>query len=320
MDIGFSKTTKNTAKEALRAASYDPRKLALIYSGIAAGITFLFSVISYLLSREIDGTGGIAGMGLRSILSTVQSVLPIVTAVLIPFWDVGFLRACMGFARNEEVRPNTLTAGFRRFGPVFRLFLIRAILVVGIALIAMNLASVIFSLTPWSAPLMDIAEAIMEAGTFTEEIIAQMIPIMTPLYIIFFAVFAALAIPMFYRLRMSEFILMDKPMGALPALLFSHRFMRGNCWKLVRLDLSFWWFYALSLCSIAIGYLDVILPEFGVTLPVNADVAFFLCYSVYILCQIGLSWWAGSYVQTTYATAFDSFIPQAPDAPVEQPQ
>ena len=310
---------KQAAKNSLRAASYNPKKLALIYSGIAAGVTFLFSVISFFLSREIDGTGGIAGMGLRSILSTAQSVLPILVMVLTPFWDIGFLRACMSFSRNEEVSPNTLTAGFRRFGPALRLLLLRGIVLVAIGVIAVNISSVVFSLTPWSAPLMDLAEDIMEAGAFTEEIIARMIPIMTPLYGIFFAVFAILAIPLFYRLRMAEFILMDKPMGALPAMLFSGRFMRGNCWKLVRLDLSFWWFYALSLCSIAIGYLDVILPELGVTLPVNADVAFFLCYTLYLVCQIGLSWWAGSYLQTTYATAFNSFLPKAEPTP-EQPQ
>lgn len=319
MDIGFSRTIKSKAKDACSNATYDPRKLALIYAGVASGITFLFTVISYFLSRQIDNTGGIAGLGLRSILTTLQSVLPMISAVLIPFWDVGFLRAGMGFARNEEVNPNTLTAGFRRFGPVLRLLLLRVILLVLLIMLSANIGSVIFSLTPWSAPLMDIAEAIMEAGTFTEELIATAMPTLLPLYGIFFAVFAIFAIPMFYRLRMAEFILMDKPMGALPAMLFSHRLMRGNCLRLFRLDLSFWWFYALSLCSIAIGYLDVILPYFGITLPISSDAAFFLFYALHLLSQLALSWWAGSFLQTTYATAFDSFTPKT-EPTTERPQ
>ena len=319
MDIGLSKTMKQTAKNVLHTATYDPRKLALIYAGVASGVTFLFTVIGYFLSRQIDNTGGIAGLGLRSILTTLQSVLPMISTLLIPFWDVGFLRAGMGFARNEEVNPNTLTAGFRRFGPVLRLLLLRVVLLVLLIMLSANIGSVIFSLTPWSASLMDIAEAIMEAGTFTEELIATAMPTLLPLYGIFFAVFAVLAIPMFYRLRMAEFILMDKPIGALPAMLFSHRLMRGNCLRLFRLDLSFWWFYALSLCSIAIGYLDVILPYFGITLPVSSDVAFFLFYVLHLLSQLALSWWAGSFLQTTYAAAFDSFIPKAEPA-TEQPQ
>ena len=319
MDIGFSRTIKLRAKSACDQASYDPRKLALIYAGVASGITFLFTVISYFLSRQIDNTGGIAGLGLRSILSTAQSVLPIISTVLIPFWDVGFLRAGMGFARNEEVRPSTLTAGFRRFGPVLRLLLLRVIIVIGIILIAANVGSMIFSLTPWSTPLMDIADAIVDAGTFTEEIVADMAPVLLPLYGIFFVIFAILAIPLFYRLRMAEFIILDKPAGALAAILFSQRLMRGNCLRLFKLDISFWWFYALSLCSIAIGYLDVILPFLGIALPISSDTAFFLFYILHLLSQLALAWWAGSYLQTAYATAFDSFIPKAEPTP-KQPQ
>ena len=310
MDIGFSKTMKLSAKNACNNATYDPRKLALIYAGVASGITFLFTVISYFLSRQIDSTGGIAGLGLRSILSTAQSVLPMISAVLIPFWDVGFLRVGMGFARNEEVSPNTLTAGFRRFGPVLRLLLLRVAIVICVMLIAANVGSVVFSLTPWSAPLQTLAEEVMIVGSITEEMFADMAPALLPLYGIFFVIFALLAIPLFYRLRMAEFIILDKPAGALAAILFSHRFMRGNCLRLFRLDCSFWWFYALSLCSIAIGYLDVILPYLGVTLPISADAAFFLFYGLHLLSQLALSWWAGSFLQTTYATAFDSFIPK----------
>lgn len=318
MFIPSSQEVKSAARSALNHAFYDPKKLALIYAGVAVGFDLLITVINYILSRQIASFGGIAGLGARGIFSTLQTLLPIVSMLFVPLWEIGMLRAGMGFMRDEPVSPSTLTAGFRRFGPVLRLLLLRTALLFVIVLIAINVGSVVFSVTPWAASIQDIAQAVMETGTITEEMIAQMMPSMAPLYIIFFATFGILALPLFFRLRMADFIIMDKPAGALAALLFSHRLMRGNCFKLLKLDLSFWWYYVISFLSIAVCYLDLILSAVGITLPISSDVALFLFFGLYALIRFFLCWQSGSYVNTTYAIAFDSIAPKAPAKPAAE--
>lgn len=315
MFIPTSREVKSAARAALNRPFYDSKKLALIYAGIAVGFDLLITVINYLLSVQIDSLSGISGLGTRGIFSTLQTLLPIVSIVFVPLWEMGMLRAGIGFMRDEPVSPKTLTAGFRRFGPVLRLLLLRTVLLFVIVLIAINVGSVIFSFTPWAASIEDLAQAVMESGTITEEMITQMMPSMVPLYIIFFAIFGILAIPLFFRLRMADFIIMDKTTRALPALLFSHRLMRGNCFRLLKLDFSFWWYYVISFLSLGVCYLDLILSTVGITLPISSDAALFLFFGLYALIRFVLCWQSGSYVNTAYAIAFDSIAPKAPATP-----
>jgi len=318
MFIPTSREVKSAAQASLKHPSYDPKKLALIYAAIATGVSLFFTIMNYILAAQIDSFDGLAGLGVKSILSTVQTILPILSMLFVPFWEIGMLRAGMGFMRDEQVSPNTLTAGFRRFGPVLRLLLLRTVLLFAIVLISINVSSVIFSVTPWSAPIENFLQTVTETGTLTEEMISQMMPSMVPLYIIFFVVCCLLAIPFFYRLRMADFIVMDKPAGALAALLFSHRLMRGNRFRLFKLDLSFWWYYVIGFFSIAICYLDTIFQMLGIPFPTSPDVAFFLCYGLYALIHFFLCWQAESYINTAYAIAFDSIAPKAPETPTAE--
>ena len=312
MFIPSSREVKSAARSALNHGSYDPKKLALIYAGVVVGFDLLITVVNYILSLQIGSSGGIAGLGARGILTTLQSLLPIISTLFFPLWDIGMLRAGMSFMRDEEVSPRTLTAGFRRFGPVFRLLLLRGVLLIAVLLLSVNIGSFIFSVTPWSAPLQALAETIMETGGITEEMIAQMMPAMTPLYGIVLAVFCILAIPFFYRLRMADFIVMDKSVGAVSALLFSRQLMRSNRFKLFKLDLSFWWYYAISIVSIAVCYLDVILAAAGIALPFSPNAQLFLFFGLYALIRFFLYWQTGSYLNTAYAIAFDSIAPKKP--------
>lgn len=315
MFIPTSREVKAAARSALHHASYDPKKLALIYAAIATGFDLVITVINYILSRKIGSLGGIAGLGIRSILSTLQSLLPFISILFVPLWEIGMLRAGIGFMRDEQVSPNILTAGFRRFGAVLRLLLLRFVVLFAIVFISINAGSIIFSFTPWATPIERLSQTVMDTGTLTEDIIMQMIPSMIPLYIIFFVVFCILAIPFFYRLRMADYIIMDKPAGALTALLFSYRLMRGNGFKLFQLDLSFWWYYVISFLSLVVCYLDLIFSAVGITLPIPSDVALFLFFGLYAVIRFFLCWQSGSYLNTAYAIAFDSIAPKAPENP-----
>ena len=64
--------------------------------------------------------------------------------------------------------------------------------------------------------------------------------------------------------------------------------MRRNRLALFRLDLSFWWYYLAQFLLTALCYGDVILQAMNVSLPFNADVAFFVFYIAALLAQFAL--------------------------------
>lgn len=315
MDIRNAKELKAAAGQALSRASFDPKKLALIHTGAALALSLVLTVLNYFLTRGIDDTGGLAGMGTRSILSTAQAMLSIGNALVLPFWEVGFIAAAISMARQQPATPDTLLSGFRRFGPVLRLWLLQGVLYVGIAILCLQLGTAIFIMTPLSDPLMELTEPMLTEGFVLDDAMMETLaPYMTPAYVIFAIVFCAVAIPVFYRFRMAQFVIMDtEKVGALKALGTSHKMMRYNRWSLFKLDLSFWWFYGLQLVSTALCYGDVILEGLGVTLPISADAAFFGFYGIHILCQLALAWKTQSYVQTTYAQAYEALRPEAQD-------
>ena len=54
----------------------------------------------------------------------------------------------------------------------------------------------------------------------------------------------------------------------------------------------------------------------GVKLPVPAAVATLLFYILYAAAGLALSWWAGAYVQTAYACAYEELCAPPENCPV----
>ena len=75
MDPHDRRALKSAARESLAAAPYDPRKLILLHTGVTIAVSLIGTILNFVLSKQIENTGGLGGMGLRSMLSTVQSVL-----------------------------------------------------------------------------------------------------------------------------------------------------------------------------------------------------------------------------------------------------
>ena len=191
-------------------------------------------------------------------------------------------------------------------------------LTVLIGILSMNIGSAIFLMTPLSnglaqalAPMLTSQEIVID-----DAFVQALLPTMTPMFLLFAIVFCVLMLPITYRFRMTEFAIMDdQGIGALQALGRSNRLMRDNRLALFRLDISFWWFYGLQFLFTAVSYGEEILALAGVSLPVSPDVAFFGFYILYVLCQLALAWYSGSYVQTTYATAYDALQAEAAEKP-----
>lgn len=318
------RSMKGVAAKSLAVASYDPKKLAAIHTGAALLVSLVLTVLNYLLTRRIDTTAGLSQLGTRAVLSTAQSLLTIAGSLALPFWEIGFLYAALGMARQTHTGPKSLAEGFRRMGPVLRLFLLQGIMYLIVAIACVQVAAIVFSFTPFMENMLQAMRPILEQAA-TEQFVMDeatmkaLLPAITPLYVILGILFIAVSIPLFYRFRMSQFAIMDDAPGALAAMKASGRMMRGNRFSLFKLDLSFWWFYALRILITVIAYGDVILPALGVTLPVSADTLFFVCYGIHLLLQLALAWKYASYVYTTYAHCYDTLRNAESPAPKPQP-
>ena len=303
--------SRNNAVRSLNAANFSGKTLGLIHSGVALAVSLALTICNMVLASFIDNTGGLAGIGTRSVLQAIQSVLSIGSTVALPFWQIGFLFACLGYARKEFVTPSSLLEGFRRFAPVLRLLLLEAVIFIAIGIACFNAAGMVIMFTPFFDTMATAMEPIMDTTVSAETLFADsaameaMLKAAIPMYVITGILFLLVAIPLSYRLRMAQFAIMDNASGALAAILGSFRMMRGNCIALFKLDLSFWWFYGLKILAAVIAYGDTLLALAGISLPGNPDVLFFIFYGIYILLELGVNWRFGAYVQTTYGHCYD---------------
>lgn len=317
--------TKDAAERSLSAASYDPKKLTLLHTGAALLLSLVLTVLNLVLAKGIDTTGGLAGIGTRSVLQVIQSVLSLFSTVALPFWELGFVFAVIGFARQDTVTPGSLAEGFRRFGPALRLFLLQLVLYVGVGFACMYLSSMIFAMTPFFADMVQIMEPLLEQASTGELITPDLatteavLKAAVPMYVIFGLLFAAVAIPLAYRFRMARYAIMDDAPGALAAMSASGRMMRGNRIALFKLDLNFWWYYGAQLALSALAYGDVLLGMTGITLPVDGELLFFGFYILYLLLDLGFAWLYKAKVETAYAHCYDMLRAATPTPTPEQP-
>ncbi len=309
-------TLRSEADRRLTGANYDPKKMILLHTGTFLLISALLSLINYLLEQQIASTGGLSGIGTRSLLTTVQTVLQLAQSIALPFWQIGYTYYTLHLAQGQDTEPMDLTKGFRRFGPVFRLKLVTGFIYLGIAFACLYLSSALFMITPWGQELMTMLEDVMAEDLLDEATLTQLLSTATsayqlPIIALFLSCFLLLSAPLFYRFRMAEYWLMDhEPCSAMNALRASRILMRGNCMHLLKLDLHFWWYFLLDGLISAICYGDMLLELLGISLPIDANVAYFLFFGAYALLQLGLYVWRRNEVNVTYALAYQSLLPK----------
>ncbi len=303
-------STRDKARLSLETAGFSGKTLALMHSGIALGISLILTVFNMLLSRSIDSTAGLSGIGMRSALQSVQSFLSTASNMALPFWQIGFVFAALGFAQGGQVAPRDLLEGFRRFGKVLRTLLLQGLMYMVIGFACMNIASILFFFTPFASKLTALMEPMLNDPAALEQLFSDvsamdsLMQAMIPMYVIFAVAFLLVSTPLFFRLRMAQFAIMDNAPGALAAIAGSFRMMKGNCMSLFKVDLKFWWFYALKALAAVVAYGDVLLSAAGVSLPVNEDISFFVFYGLYIVLELFVSWRFAAEVQTTYAHCY----------------
>ena len=309
MDLHNRRSLKAAARESLATAPYDPKKLVMLHNGVTIALSLLATTVNFVLSKQIETTGGLGGLGLRSMLSTAQSVLQVLIAVLLPFWEAGYCYATMRIARGEEAAPDSLLQGFRRFRPLLRVKLMETLLYILVAMGCFFVGYYIFMLTPLSDPLYAILENISLDTTMlqTELLLddATMLSLYdayTPMLLIFLGLFLVAGLFLFYRFRMATYLAFDHPrMRAMELLRFSTYQLRGQTGALIKLDLSFLWFFGLDVLVAALAYGDYLLPLLGVTLPVSAEASYFVFLILSLALQGALFIFARNRVEVTYA-------------------
>lgn len=316
MTIPSFKILKKNAAERV-AAAQNGKKIVLIYAGAVTVLALLVTVINYVLSLQIDQTGGLSNMGLRTVLSTFQSVIPMVQNLVAMCLEVGFIAAMLRISRRQYASENTLKLGFERFWVLLRAALFRGALYMMAGMAAFWLAMQIYLLTPLSDPMMAYLEpiindpafdmAMLEAQAISDEVVNSMLP----MFLLFGALYLAFVIPISYSLRMTNYVIIDKPaMGAMAAMRESKSMMRGSRMRLCRLDISLWWWYAISVFSVILCYGDMLLALAGIALPWSDTVSYFLFYGLFLVVQFIACWFLRSRVEVVYAQVYDALKPR----------
>lgn len=312
---------RTEAQRALDGASISPRRLVAIHSGVSIGIGLLLSVLSYLLQQGIAGTGGLSGIGMRTVLETCQMVLQLANTILLPFWAMGYIRAVLQWTVWEKTEASVLLQGFRNWGPVLRLQILQGILYVALMILGAQIASMIYLMTPAARDVYAQMEQLLATGDSTaileNEAYLAATMAMAPYMLIGASILVA---PMAYRLRFASYVLMDVPqMGALRSMLLSWHMTRRNCLALLKLDLRFWWFYLAQLLIAALGYGDLLLPLLGVELGISADAAMFGFYIAALICEFALFVWQKNRVFMVYGLAYRQLTAPREEPPQPQP-
>lgn len=315
---------RTEADRALHGASVSPRKLIAIHSGVSIGLGLLLSVLSYLLQQGIAGTGGLSGIGVRTVLETGQMVLQLANTVLLPFWALGYIRAVLQWSVWERTEPSVLLQGFRNWGPALRLQILQGAVYFFLMITGAQLAAMIFLMTPAAQSVYALMEEMLAAGItdpyamMENEAYISACMAMVPYIVLGAVVFVA---PVAYRLRFANYILMDVPrMGALRAMVGSWQLTRRNCLALLKLDLHFWWFYLAQGLIAVLGYGDLLLPMLGVELALSADAAMFGFYMAALVCEFALFVWQKNRVFTVYGLAYRQLTAPREEEPEPQPK
>lgn len=326
MNIRDRRALHLRSREILAGQASDPKRVALVYTGITALLSLLTTVLSVMLTDRIALTGGLGNMGLRSILSTGQTILPIVQFIVSACLGFGYHFAVLKMVREKNADPGDLRMGFRHWGAVLRLMLFQAIVYTVLGLGSMYLSIYIFLATPFADPFYAVMEPLLGGTsildpsiTLDPNMVASIESTILPMFLIWGLVLLVFVVPKYYGYRMSNFCLAENPRrGALMAMTMSKRMLRRNKFALFRLDLSLWWFYLLQILISGLCYGDVLASLLGIALPFSPTFSFYFFFALSLVLQVVTYYFCINRVYVTYALAYDALL-TPPEQPRENP-
>ena len=308
----------NRVSEQRLNQSPSQRKIVMIYGALTLGLMLLVTVVNYVLGLQIDNFGGLSNLGKRTMLSSVQTMLPIVQSLVLMCLDLGYVAAMLRIARGMYSSPQTLRLGFDRFWLMLRCGIFKGLIMTGAMLVCMYLGIMIFMATPFSKATVEIvAPLVSQVSLLDTELVIDdatymlLVKSMVPAFAICGVLMLVLGGPVYYNFRMVNYIIIDKPAtGAMMALRESKKMMKGHRLQLLKLDISLWWYYMPTLVVMLLCYGDVLLPMLGVHLPVSETVAFFGFYVLYLAASFGIHFFLRNRVEVCYALAYEAVKPE----------
>ena len=314
MDLKNRKAVRTAAVHAVQENPGNPKGVAGVYVAVTIGMSLVSALLMALLDNRIAQTGGLANMGLRSILSTIQSILPVVQALVLILLQLGYQKAALEITRHRAVTPRTLLQGAPRFGAMIRAIFFQYILYMLLMVLAMYGAAFIFTSTPFSNDFYELVmadtDALNTVLSVDSELFPQLVTTLLPAIPMFLGLALLICAPVFYGYRMVGYCILSGR-GALMAMKESSRMMKGHKLDLFKLDCSFWWFYLAQGLTTVILYGDVLLNFLGVPLPWSATVSYYVFYVLSLLAE-GLVYYCFlNRVETAYATAYNILRPKS---------
>ncbi len=302
------------------------KKILLIYVGILVLASVAVTAVTALLGNQISQTGGLGNMGIRSILSTFQQLAPILQSLLMLAVEFGYIAAMLRISRRQYTSPNAMRMGMDRFWPLLRCAFFQYAIYFAAIMAACYLGVLIFAFSPLARPLTEILMPLTAANPDPQAVLEVMdeatqmrlMEAMIPMFILMGIIMLVMVVPMVYQYRMASYVLMDNPRaGGMQALRESKKMMRGNRFKLFRLDLQFWWYYLLITLASVLSYGDLILGMLGVTLPFSDTVAYYLFYALFLAALTAIYYFFRNRLEVTYALAYDILRPK-PQEPTNE--
>ena len=309
MSIPSAKYLKKKASNRLQSGN-DPKKVVLVYAGIVALSSLVVTVVQDLLDSQISQTGGIQNIGTRSMLTTADTVLTIAQLLLVMCLTLGYTGSMLRIARGQYASPNSLKAGGERIWVLLRTRLLQMLIMTAAAFALCFLVINVCLLTPLSNRVIAVmgtvsAEELLSNGLALMALYSAMLPIIL--------IYLVALVPLLWYFsctyRMVDYLLIDRPqLGAFGVLRESRRMMQGNMKMMLRVDLSFWWYYLLQALVSVLVYLNMVLAPFAIGLP--PEVLYWGTVVLYLAADFALRYFFSNKVAVTYALFYDSLCPK----------
>ena len=309
MSIPSAKYLKKKASNRLQSGN-DPKKVVLVYAGIVALSSLVVTVVQDLLDSQISQTGGIQNIGTRSMLTTADTVLTIVQLLLVMCLTLGYTGSMLRIARGQYASPNSLKAGGERIWVLLRTRLLQMLIMTAAAFALCFLVVNVCLLTPLSNRVIAVmstvsAEELLSNGLALIALYSAMLPIIL--------IYLVALVPLLWYFsctyRMVDYLLIDRPqLGAFGVMRESRRMMQGNMKMMLRVDLSFWWYYLLQALVSVLIYLNMVLALFAIGLP--PAVLYWGTVVLYLAADFALRYFFSNKVAVTYALFYDSLCPK----------
>lgn len=309
MSIPSAKYLKKKASNRLQSGN-DPKKVVLVYAGIAALSSLVVTIVQDLLDSRISLTGGIQNIGTRSMLTTADTVLTIAQLLLVMCLTLGYTGSMLRIARGQYASPNSLKAGGERIWVLLRTRLLQMLIMTAAAFALCFLVINVCLLTPLSNRVIAVMGTVSAEVLLADDLaLIGFYSAMLPIILIYLVTLVPLLWYFSCTYRMVDYLLIDRPqLGAFGALRESRRMMQGNMKMMLRVDLSFWWYYLLQALVSVLVYLNMVLALFSIGLP--PEVLYWGTVVLYLAADFALRYFFSNKVAVTYALFYDSLCPK----------